>query len=186
MLSDRRIKQEVSRITFHASRFTHHVSRFTFYVSILLLILTASPAAAQTQPPSYWQYRAAGRLQHVITADLNGDSFDEFVVVDEDGKVDILDADGVSQNSYTTAAPIAAIQTVDTDDARRSPREIVLGYPNRLVLLAANGSELWQTPLTALATPPDLLASSSRAAELAWQAQYDAIPTAIESFRLGW
>ncbi len=175
MPSDRQTKQEVSRITFHASR-------FTFYVSILLLFLTASPAAAQTQSPSYWQYRAAGRLQHVITADLNGDSFDEFVVVDEDGKVDILDADGVWQNSYTAAAPVAAIQTMDTDDARQSPREIVLGYPNRLVLLAANGSELWQTPLTALATPPDLLASSSRAAELAWQFQYDAIPTAIERF----
>jgi outer membrane protein assembly factor BamB len=178
MRSGRRIKKRVASDKWQV---THHTSRFPFYVLILLLLITI-PATAQTQSPSYWQYRAAGRLQHVITADLNGDSFDEFVVVDEDGKVDILDADGVWQNSYTAAAPVAAIQTVDTDDARRSPREIVLGYPNRLVLLAANGSELWQTPLTALATPPDLLAGSSRAAELAWQAQYDAIPTAIESF----
>ena len=188
MPSDRRIKQEVSRITYHVSRVKCHISRITAYrllitvYGLLLLVFSTPSTAAQTQSPSYWQYRAAGRLQHVITADLNGDSFDEFVVVDEDGKVDILDADGVWQNSYTATAPVTAVQTVDTDDARQSPREIVLGIPNRLVLLAANGSELWQTPLTALTTPPDLLAGSSREAELEWQAQYDAVPTAIERF----
>ncbi len=180
MRSDRRIRQEVSRITYHVSRNALYGLLITVYG--LLLLFTTSSTAAQTQSPSYWQYRAAGRLQHILTADLNGDTFDEFVAVDENGKVDIIDANGVLQNSYVAAAPITAIQTVDTDDLRQSPQEIVLGLPNRIVLLTAGGSELWQTSLTALATPPGLLASSGQEAEAEWQAQYPAIPTAIERF----
>lgn len=163
---------------------THHALRFPFFVACFLLFvffLTAS-TTAQPQIPSYWQYRAAGRLQHVLTADLNGDSFAEFVAIDEDGKIDILDSQGNWQNSYTAAAPVTAVQTVDTADPRRSPLEIAVGFPNRLVLLAANGSELWQTPLTALVMPSDLLTGGSQETAAAWQAQYEAFPTAIERF----
>ncbi|MCP4428545.1 MAG: hypothetical protein GY803_29010, partial [Chloroflexi bacterium] len=46
------------------SRFTFHVLRFTFYASFFFAILlrAPSPAAAQTQSPTYWRYAASGRL----------------------------------------------------------------------------------------------------------------------------
>jgi hypothetical protein len=70
MRSDRQIRQEVSRIECHVSHVTYHASRYRIIAyrllitafGLLLVFFTASSTAAQTQSPSYWQYRAAGRL----------------------------------------------------------------------------------------------------------------------------
>ncbi len=176
-----RSTHHASRITFHASRFTFHVSRFTLLFLLALLIIPSTSANAQTQPPSYWQYRASGRLQHALTADLDGDGIDNFIAVDENGRVAILDANGQLQHSYLAPGPVTAVHTTRTDSSPQSNQSIVLGLRNRLILLSATGATIWQTPLVSVATPPDLLTGGSQDSEAEWQEQYEAVPTAIDS-----
>ena len=103
-----------TRNTLLKSRYLNHVSRFAFFAVLVLLLFRPFTATAQTQPNSYWQYRASGRLQHVITADMNGDGIAELIVADENGKVDIIDANGKFQQSYAAPGPVLAIHTIDT------------------------------------------------------------------------
>ncbi len=174
------MKRQASRFTFYVLRLTSYVLRFTFYV-LLLLLLLPSPAAAQPQTPTYWQYRASGRIQQLIAADMDDDGIDDFVAVDENGKVDILNANGALRHSYIAPGPILTLHTTNANDPLQSPQEIVLGLQNRLILLSATGVEIWQVPLVPLQTPTDLLVGGDQAAADDWLAQYEAIPVALDS-----
>ena len=175
-------KWPVASNTHHASRMTHDVLRITFSVFLIFLLLPPATAAAQTQSPSYWQYRAADRLQHVLAADMDGDGIDDFIVVDENGKVDLLDATGSLQFSYTAPEPVLAVDAIDNAASSQSEQGIVLGLRNRLIRLSAAGTEIWQVPLTSLMTPADLFTSGGRDAEAEWLAQYEAVPVSLDSF----
>ncbi len=193
MRSDRLIEKQVAsgkwqvsesraaNNTLPASRPPLPALRATLFIFLVFLLLPPSTAAAQTQPPNYWQYRAADRLQHAVAADLDGDSIDDFIVIDESGKVDLLDASGNLQNSYTAPGPVLAIHTSRVDNSLQSEREIILGLRNRLILLSASGAEIWQVPLTPVTTPTDLLTSGGQDAAAEWLAQYEAIPVSLDT-----
>ncbi|MCP4424376.1 MAG: AAA family ATPase, partial [Chloroflexi bacterium] len=161
------------------SRFTFHVLRFTFYASFFFAILlrAPSPAAAQTQSPTYWRYAASGRLTHIIAADMTGDGMDDFIVVDANGKVDLLDAGRILQSSYIAPESVLAVHPIDD----QSERKIALGLRNRLILLTTNGDEIWQSRLTPIAAPNNVLTGGSLEAKSDWLAQYEAVPIALES-----
>jgi hypothetical protein len=124
-------------------------------VALLLLLaagfLNSAPAPLYAQSPSanYWQYPASGRLHHVLASDINHDSIMEFLVVDENGKIDLISSTGLLEWSYATQQPVLAIETVNIDGSGDPEREIVVGTGTRLILLSAAGEELWQTILTA-------------------------------------
>jgi hypothetical protein len=75
----------------------HHNRHLVFVVLLSCYLLThLTPTYAQAQPeiPSYWQYAASGRLLHVEPADVDRDGVDEFLVADENGRVDLIRASG--------------------------------------------------------------------------------------------
>ena len=166
---------------------TPYAIRFTFYVLRLLLLTLiplvlaqhAIPATAQSQSANYWRHPASRRLNHVVPADVNYDSVDEFLVVAENGKVDLLNSDGKPNWSYTAGEPILAVATANVDGPDQPELEIVLAARNRLILLSAEGQELWQVAIKPVATPLTLLTAGGLETEAEWLAQYDAVPVQV-------
>ena len=72
-------------------------------LAILLSLTHGQTALAQgnSRSPGYWQYATSGRLDNVVTADVDGDGIDEFLVLDENGQLSLLSADGLQPVSYT-------------------------------------------------------------------------------------
>ncbi|MEZ4512588.1 MAG: AAA family ATPase [Chloroflexota bacterium] len=134
---------------------THRLARarptpHALLLFLLLLLLGHRAAHAQTalQPTaSYWQYSASGRLQNVVTADINHDGILEFLMADEDGKVDLISASGIRQWRYLAQDPILNLNTVNLDGESQPEMEVVLAMRNRLVLLTADGVVIRQIRL---------------------------------------
>ncbi|HEX6383990.1 MAG TPA: AAA family ATPase [Anaerolineae bacterium] len=164
-----------------------YVLRFTFYVlrlllvSLILVVLahSAPPASAQSQSANYWRHPASRRLTHIVAADVNHDGVDEFLVVAENGKVDLVSSDGRAKWSYAAGEQLFAVGTANVDGPSQPDREVILAARNRLILLTAEGRELWQTPIKPVATPLTLLTGGSLETESEWLAQYDAIPVEV-------
>lgn len=133
-------------------RLTH--SRVVRAVALLLLSflslfwIPTIRLAAQSPSSNYWQYPASGRLSHVLAADINHDNVAEFLVVDENGKVDLLSSTGTLQWSYEVQQTVLVIESANIDGPENPEREIVIGTETHLVLLSASGEELWQKVLT--------------------------------------
>lgn len=158
---------------------------FVFSLLPVTLLLTSTAAAqpqTQSPTPNYWQYAASGRLRHVIPADVNQDGVDEFLIAAENGKVDLISADGRLQWSYAAGEPVLALSTVNLEGATQREREIVIGLRNRLVVLTAAGDEIWSAPIEPLVTPAVLLTDGGEAARQSWLDQYNAIPVSIAPF----
>lgn len=147
----------------------------------LLLAGNSAPTLAQSQSPNYWQYSASGRLRHVVTADVNHDSIDEFLVVDENGNVDLLSSDGSLLWSHRVQEPITAVGTVNIDDSSHPQLEIALGYRNRLTLLAITGQELWSVDVPELSSSGDGF-DDEQATLSAAPPQGDAVPVTVIPF----
>lgn len=161
-------------------------SRIVRLVSCILIfaLLSSQPksTAAQTQSPYYWNYTTSGQWQQVITADVNADGVDEFLLATTTGKIDLISADGFAQWSYEAGAPVLALGTVNIDGRFQPQREIVIGVANRLILLTDEGDQLWQVPIEPLTPPTSLLTNGGQTAIQAWQAQYTATPVEIAPF----
>lgn len=126
----------------------------TLAVAVLLLAHSGTATAQdQSRPQSYWQYAASGRLGKVVTADINGDGIDEFLVLDENSQLALLTTDGRQEWSYLSPQPISAIGTVGTSSTPYSNREIVLAGMGHLMLLDIDGNELWRASLPNTAAP---------------------------------
>ncbi len=119
------------------------------------LFVAPRPADAQSsaRSQSYWQFAASGRIDTVAAADVNGDGVDEFLVLDENGQLTLLSADGRPEWSYRSPNAITALGTLETSDGTTNARHIVLANANYLKLLDATGQELWQVPITAATAP---------------------------------
>ncbi len=126
-----------------------------FILAGLALLSRSQTAMAQerSRAQSYWQYATSGRLDTVVTADVDGDGIDEFLVLDENGQFSLLSADGLQQWTYQSAEPVSAIGTLDSLDGRTRVSDIVLAGSNQLTLLDIEGEELWQIPFPAAAAP---------------------------------
>lgn len=153
-----------------------------FWPALLLLALwfyQTPTAAGQSQTSNYWQYPASARLNHLILADLNDDGVEEFLLADDNGKVDVLNADGVLEWSYTAQGPITAITAFNANGDEHLPQEVVLATENSLILLSNQGELIWQRRIRAMSAPIALLTSGSARQAEAWQSQFQAKPVAL-------
>ena len=127
----------------------------------LVLFAFALPTATvfaqdASRAQSYWQYAASGRLSTVLTSDVNGDGVDEFLVLDENGYLTLLSADGRSQWDYVSQEPVTALGTIGTTEGEKSIQQILVAGKDFLIMLDQNGDEMWRVPLNANAAPVTL------------------------------
>ncbi len=154
-----------------------------------LLFLTVflgylQPVYAQTQPkiPSYWQYAASGRLLHVVPADMDADGVDEFLIADENGRVDLIGASGRQQWSYTAAGPIMTISPINVDGPDHPQLEVVIGVSDQMILLSADGEEIWQTNIGPNITSSPSIPGGAQETAGNWLDENPLIPAAIIPF----
>jgi len=112
----------------------------------------AEPAAPPEQPSAYWRYDAPGPLSLVTTGDVDQNGLDEFILTTDDSQVVLLNASGRSLWTYQVPnqAPITALTTVDVDGSLQPDLEILLVAGGRLILLDAEGQEIWEKSLAPL------------------------------------
>lgn len=126
-------------------------------LAVVILVLFASSGTAhaqsQSRSQSYWQYAASGRLNTVVTADVNGDGIDEFLVLDENSQLTLLTANGHQEWSYLSPRPISTIGALSGSDALNPVQDIVMAGLGHLMLLDSEGNELWRVPLPDTAIP---------------------------------
>ncbi len=154
----------------------------TLFVLLALGLLRPFPTQAQEQTADYWNYATSGRLQHLFLADVNNDGVAELVVAAENGRIDLIDANGDLLWSYEVGAPVRAITVVNSSDVMQVGHEIAVALANELLFFNAGGALLWRVPLEAAAPPPTLLTGGGSAALAEWQSQYTAAPVTIAPF----
>lgn len=120
-----------------------------------LAVAITTPAAAQerSRTQSYWQFAASGRLDTIITDDVDGDGIEEIIVLDENGRLTLLSADGQQQWEYVSPTPVTALGTLGIQNGEKSSRNIVLAGNDELSLLDHSGKELWRVAIP-IASPP--------------------------------
>ena len=145
--------------------------------------------SSRSHSPAYWQFAASERLDSVSLADVDGDGVDEILVLDENGRLTLLTANGQQRWTYTAAGPVAAVATAAVDQGR-AERSIIVVAGDSISLLTATGEPRWRTLINRPSLPvaaaafdyePDgvedvlvLLASGellvfNRAGQLIWQ-----------------
>lgn len=150
-----------------------------------LCLLTPTILYSQSSPSSaaYWQYAASGRLSQVLSADIDGNGVDEFVVVDETGRVELLASDGTRIWTFTAPGPVSALTTIRTGDSAQL--SIVLGLRNELLLLAPNGALAWRAALQPFSTAPTLLTAGGQELETSRLEEYHFDPLQIVASDFG-
>jgi hypothetical protein len=128
-------------------------------LALLASLLLAGAAAAQTdsRPSSYWQFAAANRLDSVVLADIDADGIDEIIVLDENGRLTLLAADGRQLWSFLSPDPVAAVGAAAVDSGLPQ-RSIAVAAGQSLILLDAEGEERWRRTLDAATAPAALAA----------------------------
>ena len=166
------------------SLFTTHCSLFTVYCLLLTIFLLTTPAISHSQSPAapYWLYNASGPVQHVVPIDLDKDGIDDFILVDELGRVTLVNAKGEREWSQETGVPVTAVGTLPQSIFNTPEQAVILGFENELALLSNYGDTVWRIPITAVDIPLSLLTSTGYAESEAWQSQYPAIPIAIHTY----
>ena len=131
---------------------------------ILLLALTAilslaRPVAAQTtgRSSNCGQFAASSRLDSAVVADIDADGIDEIVVLDENGRLTLLTADGHPLWSFLSPDPVAAVGAAAVDSGLPQ-RSIAVASGQRLILLDAEGEERWRRPLDFPSAPAAIAA----------------------------
>lgn len=122
-------------------------------LSLFLPTLTSAKAQERGRPQSYWQYTASGRLDTVVTADINGDGIDEFLILDENGRLTLLLADGSEEWSQPSPDPITAIGVVDILDNQTPEQEIAIAGMGYLAVWDARGDLVWRASLPRTTRP---------------------------------
>lgn len=145
-------------------------------------LLRPLPTQAQEQTANYWNYPTSGRLQHLLTADVTNDGVAELVSAAENGRIDLIDANGRSLWSYEIGAPVLALGVVNSDDVVQAGREIAVALADALLLFSAQGTLLWQISLEAAVPPPVLLTGGGSEALAMWGESQTAWPVAIAPF----
>lgn len=124
-------------------------------IPVAVLASTSTLVAAQgaARPQSYWQFAASGRIENIVTTDVNGDGVDEFIVLDRNGHLTLLAADGKQEWTYVSQEPVTAIGTVDSIEQQLSIKEIVLAGADYVTMLDKDGEEQWRVPITVASAP---------------------------------
>ncbi|MFN2163537.1 MAG: PQQ-binding-like beta-propeller repeat protein, partial [Candidatus Promineifilaceae bacterium] len=114
------------------------------------VLLPTADAQEQVELPSYWQYTSSGRLHLARPADVNGDGVDEFIVVDDNNRIDVIDASGEPLWSRIMPNRATALAVVNLAENGELEPGIVIGVPNQLIMLSAEGDEIWRTAINPL------------------------------------
>ena len=174
------------RNLYHNSPNLIHSNRHLVFVVLLsfYLLTQLTPTYAQTQPeiPSYWQYSASGRLLHVEPADVDRDGVDEFLVADENGRVDLIRASGRQQWTYTASGPILTVDAINVDGPDHPQLEVLVGVPDQMILLSSDGDEMWRTGVAPIINSPPPLTGGAQETAGDWFDEVDFIPSAIAPF----
>ncbi len=139
-------------------------------------------AQSQTKIPSYWQYAASGRLRHIELADIDQDGVDEFLIADENGRVDLISASGRAKWSYTAPDSILNINSIDVHGTDHRQLEILLGLPGQMILLSSDGEEIWRTSVAANSATPSPLSGGAQEAAGIWLDEDKSLPVAFAAF----
>lgn len=137
------------------SRFTRLLWRVLVLLCLSLVLSPLPKATAQdrNRTQSYWQYAASGRLDTIVTADVNGDGVDEFLVLDENGRLTLLLADGSQEWTYLSPDPVATVGVVDILDSQSPEREIAIAGTGYLMVLDMAGDLVWRVTLPTATGP---------------------------------
>lgn len=136
------------KTTLNTTRRTGYWLRITVYCLLFTAYcLLSSPrhAAAQSTSNAYWQYDATGQITLLEVADLNDDSFDEFLLVADGTRVSMLNSGGQSlwPSPYTAPSRIVQLQAVDANGPDERGRGVALATTSHIILLHENGTEQW-------------------------------------------
>ena len=130
----------------------------------LLLALAAAAAlapraAAQStgRAPGYWQFAASNRLDAVTLADIDADGIDDILVLDENGRLTLLSADGEQRWSFLSPDPVAAIGAAAVDSGLPQ-RSVAIAAGQDLILLDSDGEERWRIAIDAPIAPAGIFA----------------------------
>ncbi len=134
-------------------RFRHPLWLALLCLSLLLPLAGSALAQDRSRPQSFWQYAASGRLDTVVTADVNGDGVDEFLVLDENGRLTLLLADGSQAWTYLSPDPVATIGVVDLLGNQTPEKEIALAGTGYLMVLDLAGDLVWRVSLPSATGP---------------------------------
>ncbi len=128
-------------------------------LATLALVVLARGAAAQAndRAPGYWQFAASNRLDSVLLSDVDGDGVDEILVLDENGRLTLLAANGEQRWFFLSPDPVAAIGAAAVD-AGLGRRYIAVAAGSSLTLLDSDGEERWRVPLDAPVAPDGIYA----------------------------
>ncbi len=145
------------------------------------LLFPQTITAQVESPNNYWRHSASFRIEQLLPVDIDNDNVDEFLIVAENGNVELLSSDGISLWSYRSSESVLTIGTLNIDGTQHPEREIVLGLQNKLILLSTTGQELWQTDVFATKPPLSLLTGYGQDRATAWRTQFPALPIEIQS-----
>jgi outer membrane protein assembly factor BamB len=177
----------VYSLQFTVHRFSTTVRRplfavYCFLLTVPLILLSPQITNSQSQVTPYWLYEASGSLQHVVSADLDEDGVEEFILVDEQGQVTLVNTKGEREWSQEADAPVTVVGILPQPIPNTPGQAVVLGLENELALLTNYGDELWRIPITAVDIPLSLLTSTGYVESENWQNRYPAIPVAIQPY----
>lgn len=133
---------------------SHSVLGWLLIFSCLAFFATPASAQNNSRVQSYWQFAASGRLDTILNFDVDGDGVDEFLVLDENGHLTLLTADGRSEWTYISQEPISALGTIKTNGGEESlTRQIALAGIGYLTLLDQHGEVAWRVSLNSSSAP---------------------------------
>ncbi len=170
------------RFTITGSPHSHPLLLFGLLLALICVFLSPTSTQSQSQAAPYWQYDASGPLQYAVPADLDDDGVEEFVLIDELGRVTLVNAKGEREWSQEIGAPVTAVSITPEPFPHTPGKAITLGLENELVLLSNYGDEIWRIPITAVDIPLSLLTSTGYTESAAWLEQYPALPVTIQSY----
>ena len=109
------------------------------------LLLAPLPTRAQPDSVAYWQYDATGQITLLEVADLDDDSFDEFVLVADGTKVTALSSAGQAlwATPYTATSRVLQLKALDRNGPSLRGRGLAILTNSHVILLDENGDELW-------------------------------------------
>ncbi len=136
---------------------------YSFLMATLTIVILMIPsllrAQSQPDPPSYWQYAASGQIKHVLENDIDLDGVGDFIIADENGRVEMVDSTGIPVWRYLAPAEILSIAVLNVQGSHDSPLEVLIGIPNQLILLSSNGEVIWRTTTAPGSVTPLVLPS---------------------------
>ncbi len=112
---------------------------------------SSGPINASLRPNPRLKFQVIGNMRlpegllHVEPADVDADGVDEFIIADENGRVDLISASGKQQWSYTAAGPILTVSPINVDGPDHPQLEVVVGVSDQMILLSSAGQEIWKT-----------------------------------------